>query len=486
MVRVDTVRTMEGHERRLASASVSVQRPSPMALLQRGDGCARGFWAREGRWFAHIGRAGEILRSSYQEDPNRFESVWAEARDLLSCTWRDPSSEVQPPSPRLFGGFSFQDRHVPGDFWEEFPVARFILPQLELMGVDGTGVLTLRKLLDPGEDPLICGRELEALLPDFLRSRQDASEGEGVRDIWVPATRAETEPAEWHAAVERTLARIEAADVSKVVLARALAVSAEEGLSPTSVAMALWRGNPGSHVFFLEPSPGKAVLGAAPETVATVQGGRFRATAVAGSVSRGSTSAESDALARHLLRSEKDRWEHQVAVQDMVDRLTPLCEEVRAGSEPTVLSLPTIQHLETVIEATLRPNQTVLSALEALHPTAAVCGIPRTPAMQVIQDEEPFQRGWYAGPMGWFDGGGNGVFAPALRFAVFRDPDWRLFAGAGIVSGSDPRLEWEETSIKFQPILRALSEAGGIPAMEAGEAGWCDGAGGVTPRRQGS
>jgi isochorismate synthase EntC len=161
-----------------------------------------------------------------------------------------------------------------------------------------------------------------------------------------------------------------------------------------------------------------------------------------------------------LLESEKERWEHHVSVEDMTDRLGRISEEVRAEEEPHVLSLPSIQHLETVIEATLRPGETVLSVLEDLHPTPAVCGYPRDRAMRLIQREEPFQRGWYAGPVGWFDGDGSGVFVPALRSALWRGREWRLFAGAGIVRGSEPEQEWEETRIKFQPVLRALSRAG--------------------------
>jgi isochorismate synthase len=200
-----------------------------------------------------------------------------------------------------------------------------------------------------------------------------------------------------------------------------------------------------------------------------VQGNRFRATAVAGSISSGISELEQEDFARRLLESEKERWEHRVSVEDMVNRLRKVAEEVRAQEEPHVLTLPAIQHLETVIEATLHPGETVLSVLEDLHPTPAVCGFPRENALALIRREEPFQRGWYAGPVGWFDGEGNGVFVPALRSALWTGPEWRLFAGAGIVRGSDPRQEWEETRIKFQPVLEALAVSN--PPAGAGVAG---------------
>ena len=125
-----------------------------------------------------------------------------------------------------------------------------------------------------------------------------------------------------------------------------------------------------------------------------------------------------------------------------------------------MLTLARIQHLETEIRARVSEESTVLKVLEALHPTPAVCGLPRDDALEFLSRKEPFERGWYSGPVGWFDVEGNGVFAPALRCAVARDHEWRLFAGAGIVAGSDPRLEWEETSIKFEPVLRALAASG--------------------------
>jgi isochorismate synthase EntC len=131
-----------------------------------------------------------------------------------------------------------------------------------------------------------------------------------------------------------------------------------------------------------------------------------------------------------------------------------------------VLALPAIQHLETAIRARVAEGTTVLDLVAALHPTPAVCGDPREEALETLAFEEPFERGWYAGPVGWFDGDGNGMFAPALRSAVLADEAWRLYAGAGIVAGSHPEAEWIETGIKLEPMLRALSAAAGGAAIE--------------------
>jgi isochorismate synthase len=232
------------------------------------------------------------------------------------------------------------------------------------------------------------------------------------------------------------------------------------GRGAVEVVMNLWSENEGTHVFLFEPVPGRVLVGAAPETMAARTGGVFRATAVAGSTGRGGSEEETEALARRLLASAKDLMEHRICVEDAVSALRMLSEEVWAQDAPHVLTLPSIQHLETVVEARLRPEVTVLDALEALHPTPAVCGLPRDRALELLRKEEGFPRGWYAGPVGWFDGEGDGVFVPALRSAVGCGADWHLFAGAGIVEGSDPDREWEETCVKLEPMLRALRAPG--------------------------
>ena len=213
-------------------------------------------------------------------------------------------------------------------------------------------------------------------------------------------------------------------------------------------------------MFLFEPQPGAALVGAAPETVSTLRRGAFQATAVAGTIGIGDGPDTQRALAIRLLASAKDMAEHRIALDDMVARLTPLADNVEAQPEPHVLTLSRIQHLETDIRASIPEGTTVLDILEALHPTPAVCGLPRDAALDVLSRREPFERGWYAGPVGWFDGQGNGVFAPALRCAVARGRHWRLFAGAGIVAGSDAAMEWEESGIKFEPVLRALKASG--------------------------
>jgi len=430
-----------------------------MVFLRRAKGGPRGFWARADRWVAHSG-AVATLSVDGSASTDRFAAIEAEARDLFELP---PVTDGEPTAPsRYYGGFSFRSDHTPVDFWSGFAPALFHLPAFELEGGGRRSArLTVRALVGPDDGDV--DRTVRLLLSRAGRIAEGLCEPSGAGDEsppTVPMTRVESERSLWEAAVTDALAVISSGRVSKVVLARTMDVVTEYRLDPVEMVQHLWEKNRGSHVFLFEPADGCPLVGATPETVATMSRGVFHATAVAGTVARGETPEEQEALAARLLASEKDAVEHRIALDDMVARLGPLAHEVHAQPEPHVLTLARIQHLETEIRASVPEGSTVLKVLEALHPTPAVCGLPRDDALEFLSHAEPFERGWYSGPVGWFDVEGNGVFAPALRCAVARDHQWRLFAGAGIVAGSDPGLEWEETSIKFEPVLRALAASG--------------------------
>ncbi len=468
---MERITTRTGIEPTLVRTAVRADGIGAGTFLRWGEGRPRGFWARGRGWLAHVGSVHAIEVRASDAPDGRYGLVRGRAdailRSLTPGEWtpsagRDApgTAEVAGPGlPRFYGGFSFREDHVARDFWAEYPSARFLLPELELEhGAAGTW-LVAQATLSAGDDHEAVRMGLERQLAE-VRATLAEQDGDHPRSIPQPATRLESQRGEWAAVVRDTLEAIEQGEFSKAVLARILDVSTPGGLDPVDVLSYLRRENTEAHVFLFEPVPGSPLLGAAPETIATLRGEEFHATAVAGTVQRGDTSAEESENAARLLTSRKDRIEHACTVEDMVARLRPLCRSVTAEAGPHVLTLARIQHLETRIEATVRPGTHVLELLAALHPTPAVCGFPRDAALAFLHREEPFERGWYAGPVGWFDGAGNGIFVPALRTAVARDTTWRLYAGAGIVPGSDPDLEWEETGIKLQPVLRALAAAG--------------------------
>jgi isochorismate synthase len=249
--------------------------------------------------------------------------------------------------------------------------------------------------------------------------------------------------------------------VRKAVLARVVDAAFHKPVDPLASLRFLRTENPRAHVYLIEPHPDRVFLGAAPEILAELRRGRFTATAVAGSMPRGGTDEEDLELAQRLLDSAKDRAEHDLTSEEMAEALAPRLEDMQVEKEPRVLSLARIQHLETAITGRAKEGEDILSLVQAPHPTPAVCGSPREEARTLIRSTESFDRGWYAGPVGWFDLAGEGDFVPALRAAIGAGRRWRLFAGAGIVAGSSPDEEWAETALKFEPALRALDFGAG-------------------------
>jgi menaquinone-specific isochorismate synthase len=442
---------------RLATVTIPAPDLRPEPFLRRAAGGPRGFWARGDRWVAHAGVIAEV-RARSDGGFDRFATVEREA-SLLA---RDPalaSGTSRAPRVRFYGGFSFREDHQAENIWRAFPSALFHLPRLELEG-DGSGDawVRVRAMVAPDQ----AGASLRGLrrTAEALRAELATATTRATPESSVTGTARATDRGRWERTVEDSLEAIRDGRVAKVVLARTLDVDTDGRVDAANVVTRLWLANRGSHVFLFEPVPGSAIVGAAPETVATLRSGVFHATAVAGSIRRGDTAREQAELAARLLASEKDRVEQQIALDDMVTRLETIAHQIRSEPQPHVLTLARIQHLETEIRASVPSGTGVLDLLRLLHPTPAVCGLPRDAALAFLEDEEAFRRGWYAGPVGWFDAEGNGIFAPALRTGVLHEGAWRLFAGAGIVEGSVPALEWEETRIKFTPMLEALEESG--------------------------
>lgn len=179
---------------------------------------------------------------------------------------------------------------------------------------------------------------------------------------------------------------------------------------------------------------------------------------LAGTRPRGATPEEDARLADELESSAKDREEHRYAIDSLRATLAPLCATVEAPERPGLLRLANVQHLASRARARLRPGASTLDVVAAMHPTAAVGGTPTTAAMELIGDLEGMDRGRYAGPVGWIDGSGNGEWAIALRCAHVRGPRARLFAGCGIVAGSDPDAEVAEADAKLRVMREALTD----------------------------
>jgi menaquinone-specific isochorismate synthase len=257
--------------------------------------------------------------------------------------------------------------------------------------------------------------------------------------------------AEWTGAVAEAIGRIDRGEVEKVVLARDVVARADGPVDPRWLLRRLAAGYPGCWTFAVD-----GLLGATPEMLVRLEKGVATSRVLAGTLPR--TAGGSATLAR----SAKDLSEHRYGVASVADALARHCGSVEVPDAPYVLALPNVLHLATDVSAVVADGSTSLGLLASLHPSAAVCGSPRPAALAVIRAVEGLDRGRYAGPVGWMNAAGDGEWGIALRCAELDPSDparLRLFAGCGIVAGSDPRDELAESEAKLLPMREALGPA---------------------------
>ncbi len=259
----------------------------------------------------------------------------------------------------------------------------------------------------------------------------------------------------WKSAVAHIAHEVRKGAVEKVVLARAVGISARQPIPVTPTLDRLRREYPHCTVFAVGAG-GRTFLGATPERLVSLKVTEVRVSSIAGSRPRSADPSEDRWLGEDLLRSSKDRDEHAVVTRALAASLREECSHVRVPPAPVLLQMSNVQHLYTPLTGFAAEGQTVLHFVERLHPTPAVGGAPRAEALRLIRAHERLDRGWYAGPVGWMDVHGQGEFVVAIRSALLDGSEATMFAGCGIVGGSDPDAEYAESQLKLEPVQRAI------------------------------
>jgi menaquinone-specific isochorismate synthase len=266
-----------------------------------------------------------------------------------------------------------------------------------------------------------------------------------------------SEVGDFKKAVAGGLEAIAAGTVKKIVLARAQDMRADAPLHPLRLLNGLRERFPECYSFSVANGRGHSFIGASPERLVRVSKGVLETEALAGSARRGQTAAEDAAFGTALLESEKDLREHRHVLDSIVRRLEPLGLSPAFSTTPGLRKLANVQHLHTPVVATMPAGIHLLDALSRLHPTPAVGGSPRDEAVARIGALEGFSRGLYAGTIGWLNARGGGEFLVGIRSALVEGSTARVYAGAGIVAGSDPDREYGETELKFKAMCEALT-----------------------------
>ena len=346
-------------------------------------------------------------------------------------------------APSIFCGAAFAPEATGKGRWRDFPALLLMLPRWTYLADWTIATLTLTLPVAHLGDR---SREDEALAElDRIVTCLEAASPEHATPAKAPR---QMSPADWETLVRGALREIGVGRFQKLVLARTAIVEAGEPWRREAIFRRI--GSAAATTPFAVGFGATTFLGASPEMlVSSGPQGHFATHALAATIPAGA-----DATA--LTRSHKNREEHRLVVDEIVRRLRPLCSELDVASEPAVVQLRDVAHLQTPISGRRKDGIDVLDLAYAIHPTPAVGGLPGRPAVDWICSHEPEPRGWYAGFLGWLDGSGAGRLGVAIRSGLISGREACLYTGAGIVAGSDPAAEYEETSWKQRPFLRAL------------------------------
>lgn len=401
-------------------------------LLAYADSTSPLAWLRRGEGIVAVGsQIAVTIREPAGSDALRSAVIATAWRDISAAAVIDDVVHLPGTGLVAFGALTFDERSASDSV--------LVVPRTVIGRHRGRSWITHVRAENDPHDP-------SAVEPSAYGEQWSGSVGPGAQTA-----------AGYQRSVSLALDAIAKGDISKVVLARDLAGTVPAGADLRRLVRELSSGYPDTWAFAVD-----GLIGASPETLVTVQDSTVTARVLAGTAARGADADADTAASAALATSTKDLDEHQYAVQSLLTSLRPHVRAMASSEQPFLLKLPNVFHLATDVDAELADHASALDLIGALHPTAAVAGTPTERAIETIRELEPFDRGRYAGPVGWVDSAGNGEWAIALRCAQFGASGSdgipvTAYAGAGIVAGSDPEREMLETRVKFRPLVDALA-----------------------------
>lgn len=370
---------------------------------------------------------GEAVRVPVGTGPGRFRQASAALAEIMEGFVVEDEVGVFGTGPVAFGSFTFDP---------ERSGSVLVIPEIIVGRREGRSWVTTVG---------------DAVRPELETAPEGATDEHDFRIRYAGSSISELD---WLDAVASTVRAVAAGDLEKVVLARDVKIWSKTPFDLNVLVRRLSQRFPECFTFCCD-----RFVGATPELLVRRHGEVVESLVLAGSERRGSSDDEDQALGMALLASEKDLSEHEPAVRSVVDVLASLCDDLEAPAHPELLRLENVQHLSSRVRGHLQRPFTALDLAGRLHPTAAVCGLPRPGAMDVIRSVEGLDRARYAGPVGWVDRDGDGEWGIALRCAELEGARGRLFAGGGIVADSVPEDELEETRLKLRAVMSALESA---------------------------
>ena len=439
----------DGRER-LVSISLKVDALDPLAVLEAiFEPGELHFYAERPNTQTVIAGA-EALLTHEASGADRFASTQRFMDDVLARTIAVGDVDAPFGGPHFFSAFTFLNEVEPG---EAFPASRVFVPRWQVARAGDITTAVANLLVAPDADLVTLGERIWRAHQKFNHFDYTTAAS---TEPDAPVAFQTTEAGDFRAAVAGGLSAIAEGSVKKIVLARAQDMRADRPLHPLRLLNGLRERFPECYSFSVANGRGHSFIGASPERLVRVSKGVLETEALAGSARRGVGASEDAALGSALLSSEKDLREHQHVLDSITRRLAPLGIKPESAGRPVLRKLANVQHLHTPVTATMPAGVHLLDALAQLHPTPAVGGTPREEAVARIRSLEGFPRGLYAGAIGWMNARGGGEFLVGIRSALIEGNKARVYAGAGIVEGSDPEREFTETELKFRAMREAL------------------------------
>ncbi len=352
--------------------------------------------------------------------------------------------------PTLFGGFSFDPQKEKTGLWANFSDSIFHLPTFMYTEKNGQAYLTTNVVCTQEDDELLAST-IEAQRNEILASIEQPFSIRKNKLIIEEEKKRER----WKETVDSIVKYLKEHSLKKIVLARETRLTYQYPIQLEQVIHNLLAQQANSFVFAIE-SGNDCFIGATPERLVKKEGQNMVTDCIAGSIKRGETEKEDEQLGAKLLADQKNLVEHQYVVDMIKEAVEELCEEVVLPAQPRLKKMRDIQHLHTPVTGKIKRSTSLLLLVERLHPTPALGGLPKEEAVVKIRAVEELDRGLYGSPLGWIDYNGNGDFAVSIRSGLIQGNEASIFAGCGVVKDSNVESEYEETKVKFRPMLTAL------------------------------
>ncbi|WP_370221398.1 isochorismate synthase MenF [Cytobacillus sp.] len=380
----------------------------------------------------------------------RFKRVEKEWKRFINNSIIFNPYDKNATGPVMFGGFSFDPLKKKTKLWSKYSDSLFHVPTYMYSEMNGQAYLTTNVVCTQHDgdslfEKIVAERGMiMASIKDYHPESVNTLQEE--EDI---------NPEKWMETVDAVVDELKSGSLKKVVLARESRLIYDKPIEIERVLLNLMEMQRESFVFAFE-SNGDCFIGASPERLIKKYGENVFTTCLAGSIPRGKTAEDDHILGDALLHDQKNLKEHQYVVDMIKEAMGESCSEVELPEEPQLMKMRDIQHLYTPVIGKTKGDASLLALVDRLHPTPALGGLPKREAVEKIREVEELDRGFYAAPLGWMDFRGNGEYAVAIRSGLIQGNEASLFAGCGVVQDSNAESEYQETKIKFRPMLTAL------------------------------